>query len=475
MDRRRVLAGGLGALAAGMAAPAFGQSVEQIYAAEALRDRALSDPTAFNLLESLTTEIGARQAGTPAGARAKDWGLAKLKAMGFSNVRAEPFPVTAWVRGAERCEVISPFPQVLHILGLGNSAPTPPAGIEAETAVFKTYDALLAAPVGSLAGKIAVCTQPMMRAQDGSGYGAMNPARRQGPSEAARRGAVAYLVRSLSTGSGPLPHTGAMAYVEGVPKIPCAALGVSDAELLDRMVRFAGDRPIRIRLYMESTSTPNAPAWNVSGEIEGSEKPDELVVIGGHLDSWDPGTGAIDDGAGVVITTAAAKLIGDLARHPKRTIRVVMFGAEETDFSGRAYAAAHRDEISKMVLAAESDSGSDRVWSLRLPVGAAQLPGLKALPGILAPLKIALGEPGRAGGSDVGPLIAQGVPSIGLRPDASRHFDWHHPAADTSDKVDPAQLNQNVAAWAACIYLIADGDFDLRTLAPPPPAAGPAR
>lgn len=466
MDRRQVLAGALSALAAG-AGPAFGQSADQVATAIALRDKALSDPTAFNLLESLTTEIGARQSGTPAAARAKDWGMAKLKAMGFSNVRAEPFPVTSWVRGVERCEVTAPFPQALHILGLGNSVPTPAAGIEAEIAVFTTYQALLDAPVGSLTGKIAVCTQPMMRAQDGSGYGAMNPARRQGPSEAARRGAVAYLVRSLSTGSGPLPHTGAMAYLDGAPKIPCAALGVSDAELIDRMVRYAAGKPIRIRLYMESTSTPNAPAWNVSGEITGSEKPEELVIIGGHLDSWDPGTGAIDDGAGVVITTAAAKLIGDLPRHPKRTVRVVMFGAEEMDFSGRAYAAAHQDEIKNMVLAAESDSGSDRVWSLRLPVGAAQLPGLKALPAILAPLKIALGEPGRAGGSDVAGLIAQGVPSIGLRPDASRYFDWHHSADDTLDKVDPAQLNQNVAAWAACIYLIADGDFDLRTLAPP--------
>jgi Zn-dependent M28 family amino/carboxypeptidase len=422
----------------------------------ALRDKALTDPVSWDLLESLTTEIGPRPAGSPAQMRARDWGLAKLRALGFQNVHAEEFPVTSWERGVEFAEVTTPFPQKLALLGLGGSISTPPGGIEAEIVVFKAYADLLAAPAGSLTGKIAVVTQKMVRAQDGSGYGAINAARRAGASEAARRGAVAYLVRSLSTDDTRLPHAGAMNYTAGVAKIPAAAISTPDADLLDNMVRRG--KPVKVKLVLNSISRDNAPAWNVVGEIPGT-KPDEIILVGGHLDSWDAGTGAIDDGAGIAITTAAAHLAGQ-PNKPRRTIRVVMFGAEEMDYSGAAYSAAHKAE--NIVLISESDNGGDNIWSVRLPPGGREV--FAPLASVFAPLKINIAaDVAVGGGDDIRPLItATGAPSFNFRQDASRYFDLHHSADDTLDKVDPKQLNQNVAAWAALLYLAANSDQSFR-------------
>ena len=288
--------------------PAPPPPADPVAVATALRDKALTDPTAYDFVESLTTEVGPRLAGTAAAARGKDWGLARLTALGFQNVHAEPFPIDAWVRGPEAAEVTAPFPQRLMILGLGGSVPTPAGGIEAEIALFHSYAELLAAPAGSLAGKIAVVTQPMVRTQDGAGYGFGNRARTHGPYEAAKRGAVAYLVRSISTSDSRLPHTGATNYGADAPKIPAAALGVPDAELLDHMV--LRGKPVRVRLSLESTVVAGAPAWNVVGDITGSEAPGEIIAIGGHMDSWDAGQGAIDDGAssaGMAFSAGAAR------------------------------------------------------------------------------------------------------------------------------------------------------------------------
>ena len=465
------IAGGAAARPHRTAAPAPPPPPEPAVVAAALRDKALQDPTAYGVVESLTTEVGPRLAGTPAAARAKDWALAKLTALGFSNVHAEPYAITAWTRGAESAEVTAPYPQTLMIMGLGASPPTPRGGIEAEITLFHSYADLLAAPPGSLTGKIAVLTQAMTRTQDGAGYGAATRFRRRGPVEAARRGAVAYLVRSISTSTSRSPHTGKTDYAADVPKIPAAALGVADAELLDRMV--ARGRPVRVRLALASTEIPGAPAWNVSGDIVGSEKPDEAIVIGGHLDSWDPGQGAIDDGAGVAITTAAARLIGDLPRHPRRTIRVVMFGSEEMDYSGRAYADAHKAEADKLVALSESDAGPGPIWNLQLPKGAAAAPALKPLASLIAPLKVIVSDqPAQFAGADFGELqVEGGVPVFSYTPDTSLYFDVHHSADDTLDKISRSDLNQSVAAWAALVYLLADSDIDLRALAK---AANPA-
>jgi Zn-dependent M28 family amino/carboxypeptidase len=444
------------------AAPDGPPTVEQIAAtAASLRDRALADDTAWKVVESLTTEIGPRPAGSPAAERAKDWGVAKLKALGFANVHAEPFTVTGWVRGPESAEVVAPYPQKLVILGLGKTVATPPEGIEAEIALFHSFDELLAQPAGALAGKIAVVTQPMALTMDGSGYGAAVRARAAGPSEAAKRGAVAFLMRSVSTANDRAPHTGMTVYADGGGKIPAAALSPSDAELLDRMAERG--QPIRIRLKLDNRFVDNARAWNVSGEIVGSSRPDEVIVIGGHLDSWDPGTGAIDDGAGIAITTAAAKLIGDLKVHPARTVRVVMWGSEETSGSGAAYAEAHKAEAGKIVLAGESDLGSDAIWSLGLPKGSAEHPAMKAMVSVLAPLKIFIQHaPASFGGSDTEEMQGQGVPVIDYNQSALRYFDVHHSANDTLDMVDPVTLKQNVAAWAALIYAAADSGVDFR-------------
>jgi len=429
-----------------------------------LRDRAVAGSVAFPVLESLTTEIGARPAGSAAQKRAMEWGVAKLTALGFQNVHTEPFTVTAWVRGPESAEVIAPYPQHLVILGLGGSVPTPAGGVEAEIALFHSYAELLAAPVGSLTGKIAVVTQPMTRTQDGSGYGAINAVRTRGPSEAARRGAVAYLLRSLATNENRLPHTGALDYADDAPKIPAAALSVTDAELIDHMAERG--KPIRIRLSLDSHTVPNAPAWNVVGEVTGREKPNEVIVIGGHLDSWDPGAGAIDDGAGVAITTGAAKLINDLPRHPRRTVRMVMFGSEEMGGSGAAYAARHKDEVANIVLAGESDEGPGPVWAMQFPKGALTDPAMRAMAGVLAPIKVFVEPtPAAFSGSDVEGLQALGVPVINLHPDATRYFDIHHSADDTLDKADPKALDQSAAAWAALIYAAAESDIDFRAAA----------
>jgi hypothetical protein len=356
------------------------------------------------------------------------------------------------------------MPQHLAVTALGGSVATDANGVEAEISLFRTYDDLLAAAPGSLNGKIAVVTQRMVRAQDGSGYGAANPIRRRGPSEAGKRGAVAYLLRSLGTDNHRLPHTGALNYDDGAPRIPAAALAIPDADQLERL---AAQGPVRIHLLLTSTVRESAPSWNVVGEIKGGERPDEIVLIGGHLDSWDLGTGATDDGAGVAIVFGAARLIAGLPQRPRRTIRVVLFGAEEMNFSGAAYAQAHQGETGKIVVAGEADFGARNVYSVQLPAGAAASDFGQTLDRIIAPLGANLDRrPALGGGDDIRELQKAGVPVVSLRQDGLDYFDTHHTADDTLDKIDPKQLNQAVAVWSAFTYLAAASDVDFRSLAP---------
>jgi Zn-dependent M28 family amino/carboxypeptidase len=454
--RKLILAASAAAL---IAAPA--QAADLAATAAALRDQALTDTTAWDLVESLTTEVGGRPQGSPAMDRARDWGVAKLKALGFENVHVETFETVSWLRGHESAEVTGPYPHKLAILGLGRSTSTPKGGIEAEIALFRSLEELKGQPEGSLTGKIAVVTEKMRRTQDEKGYGAINAARTLGGAEAAKRGAVGYLVRSLSTDDTRLPHTGG-ARPAG---IPMAALSPPDAELLERLV--TRGEPVRVRLDLQSTFREKVPAYNVVGEIRGREAPDEVIVIGGHLDSWDPATGAIDDAAGVGITTAAAKLVAGLPQRPRRTIRVVMWGAEEQGGAGNAYGAAHKGEVPNIVLAGESDLGAGEIWSAALPAGALDHPAMKAFAAAVTPLKvILLQEPPKNGGADISDLMRQGVPFVDLNQDASRYFDLHHSADDTLDKIDPDELAQNVAVWSALIYAVADSDIDFRKLAP---------
>ena len=328
----------------------------------------------------------------------------------------------------------------------------PPGGV-----VLESLAQLKAAPADAFKGKIVLVNQPMIRTQDESGYAA-GVAVRYGVSEAARRGAVAYLVRSIATGTGRSPHTGATIYANDAPKIPAAALGVPDA---DTLAYLAVRGPVRLHLLLQS-HVVQTTAWNISGDIAGRE-PGPAIVIGGHIDSWDPGSGAIDDGAGVAITMAAAYLIGLGPHHPRHTIRVVLWGSEETGGAGAAYLEAHQNELGAIALASESDLGADRVYSLQLPAGAWNAPDIAPLETILAPLKIiAAREPAQEAGSDVGNMHAAGVPVFALHQDASRYFDYHHTSDDTLAIVDPVQLRQNVAAWVATLSILADSTFDFR-------------
>ena len=454
------------ALALALAIPAQAGDAPLRAGAEAVRDRALADPTAYAFVQSLTREVGPRLAGTETSAKARDWAVARLTALGFSNVRAEAFAITSWVRGAERAEVTAPTRRRLSILGLGGSVATPPDGIEAEAVVFPTYADMLAQPPGALAGRIAVVTQPMARTQDGSGYGAVSPMRQYGPREAARRGAVAFLLRSLSTAEDGAPHTGATFYAADVAKIPAAALSPRDAAWLERAA--AAGRPLRLRLSLASISAP-ATAWTVLGDIPGSERAAETIIVGGHLDSWDVATGATDDGAGMAITVAAARLAG--GERPKRTITVVLWGGEESDVSDAAFGAAHRAEAGQVVLIGEADNGADRVWSVRLPPRGAALAPMKTFAAAVAPLRVFVSpDPAPYGGADTFEMMKAGVPVVSVRQDVSRYFDWHHSANDTLDKIDRAQLNQAVAVWAALIYVVANSDVDFRAAAPKPTA-----
>ncbi|MES2897390.1 MAG: M20/M25/M40 family metallo-hydrolase [Pseudomonadota bacterium] len=448
----------LAAAAATLVATLPAQAADLAATAAALREGALSDPTAWKVTESLTTEIGARPQGSPAMDRARDWGVEKLKSLGFSNVHVETFETSSWLRGEESAEIVAPYPQRLQILGLGRSTPTPPGGIEAEVVLFKSLAELMAQPPGSLKGKIAVVTQVMRRTQGIEGYGSGVGPRFIGGVEAAKRGAVAYLVRSVSTDDTRLPRTGGAAH----SGIPMAALSTPDAELLERMA--ARGQPVRIKLSMASTFRAKAPAYNVVGEIKGREAPDEVVIVGGHLDAWDPGTGAVDDAAGIAITTAAARLAG--AERPRRTIRVVMWGAEEQGGSGDAYAAAHKDEAAKIVVVGESDLGAGEIFNAKLPKGSLGHPAMKAFAAAVTPLKaIVSSAPAQEGGSDTDGLRGLGVPVTEFNQDAGRYFDLHHSADDTLDKIDPKELAQNVAVWAAFIYTVADSDIDFRKTA----------
>ncbi len=374
--------------AAVIAAPyltAMAQDLSQ-KTAQALANKALSDDWSYKFLESLTSEIGPRLAGTDAEARAAAWAVTRLKAAGM-EVHTESFPMVAWLRGVETGAIVQPAPQRLVLTALGGSVATPPEGIEAQVVVFRTYAELLAAAPGSLDGKIAAVTEHMVRTMDGMGYGLANPIRRQGASEAARRGAIAYLLRSLGTDNHRLAHAGALNYANGLAKIPAAALANPDADQLERLSALG---PVTVHITLTPTENKDAQSITVVGEIKGRETPDEVVLIGAHLDSWDLGTGAIDDGAGDAIVSGVGRLIAALPQHPKRTVRVVLFGAEEMGYSGKAYEKAHAREAAKIVMAGETDFGARRVYEMRLPAGATDSAFARTIAGLLPPLGVLL-------------------------------------------------------------------------------------
>jgi carboxypeptidase Q len=410
---------------------------------------ALTSDKAYQRLGYLTDRIGHRLSGSKGLERAIVWAIAEMKRDRLDNVRAEKVMVPHWVRGEESLEITSPISQKLSLLGLGNSVGTPPAGINADAVVVRSFDQLDA--LGEkVRGKIVVYNVPFTT------YGETVRYRLSGASRAARHGAVAALVRSVTPVSLQTPHTGGMSYDEKQPKIPVAAITIEGAELLQRMYD-RGDRPF-VRLKMEAKFLPDAESANVIAEIKGSEKPDEVILVSGHFDSWDVGQGAHDDAGGCLIAWEAVRLLKELGLRPRRTIRVVLFTNEENGLrGGNAYRDAHRAELSKHILAIEADSGVYQPEGLGLaatapPQARANLQEIaKLLSGIRAHRIAADG-----GGADIDPIMREGVVGASLDVDGTHYFDIHHTPADTLDKIDPQDLALCIATMAVMAYTVAD-------------------
>ncbi|NQX88004.1 MAG: M20/M25/M40 family metallo-hydrolase [Halioglobus sp.] len=432
--------------------------------AQRLMGLAQRENRAYALVKSLTTEVGPRLAGTEAEDRARQWAVGRLEELGFDNIRVEPFAVPLWLRGEERAEIVAPFPQPLEITALGGSTSTGPQGIQGEVAAFESLAALRQATRESLRGKIVFVNESMARSQDGSGYGRAVLKRLVTASLAEERGAVAALIRSVGTSSHRFAHTGNMSLGARAvgSKVPAAALSAPDADQLQRALDYG--EPVVVKIVMTPRSRPLVTSGNVIGEIIGREAPQEIVLVGAHLDSWDLGTGAVDDGAGVGIVIAAAKVLMDhMPEMPRRTIRVVLFGSEEVGVVGaRAYAERHAAQLGNHIIAAESDFGSGDIWRFDTRVAPASLGYVTAITEVLAPLGIAPGNNETRGGPDLRFLREAGVPIAGLLQDGHDYFDLHHTPDDTLDKIAPDALDQNVAAYAALLYLVADSDMVFR-------------
>ncbi len=426
---------------------------------------ALTDEAGWAKLEHLTTVIGHRLSGSPQLEEAVEWVYGQMLAEGLENVRLQPVAVPHWVRGAESAEVLAPAFRRLSILGLGGSVGTPPAGIEAPAVVVDGFDALERLGRAGVEGKIVVYATRWQGTTPFEGYLSTVQYRSRGASRAAALGAVAALVRSATERSLATPHTGALRYDEGAPKIPAAAITVEDAEWLSR--RAARGDELRIRLTMGARLLGAADSANVIAEIAGRERPGEVVVMGGHLDSWDVGEGAHDDGAGCVAAWQALHLLHELGLRPRRTLRVVLWTNEENGLAGaEAYAAGLGAAVGDHVAAIEMDGGVERPVGLGLglagvepdsgdPVYEAAFTALADAASLLAPIEAgAIGRGG--GGADIGPLMRAGVPGLALQTTGEHYFDWHHTAADTLDKVEPLNLRRATAALALMGYVLAD-------------------
>ena len=436
-------------IAVGLTTPLGAQSITDRYRADADRiiDAALKDSTAWNRLAEMTERFGNRLSGTAALEQTIDWVIARMKEDGLQNVRGEPAMVPVWVRGEESAQMVRPRVQNLPMLGLGGSIATPPGGITADVLVVGSFSDLTA-KAAQASGKIVLYDVPF------TNYGETVQYRARGAVAAAKVGAVGALVRSVTPYSQRTPHTGGMSYDSTVRRIPAAAITVEDAEMIHRLVD-RGER-VRVTLEMSAKTLPDAPSRNVMGELVGSEKPDEIVVFGGHIDSWDVGRGAMDDGGGVVVAWEAVRLLKRLGLKPKRTIRVVGWTNEENGGrGGQAYRDAHRAEVDKHVLAIESDGGVFKPQGFSFTGSDAAVDMLKQIALLLDRIDAGAMVKG-GGGADIGPIMALGVPGLGLNVDGTKYFWYHHTDADTIDKLDPNDMARCVAAMAVMAYVAAD-------------------
>lgn len=463
-------------LSAGCVPPAKSRPPKAEGPTASLRDRVRAESRAHLIACELADRVGPRLAGSEGDRKAVEWALAKMKEIGLANVRAEPVTVPYWERIREEAAVVSPVAQPLSLAALGASVSTPAGGLEAEVVRVDSLEALAALEDAQVKGKIVFFDKPMARrAPDGwSAYGDAVDVRSRGAHAAAGKGAVASLIRSIGTGNARFPHTGAQRThgPEGAPKIPAAALAIPDAEMLSRLL---ADGPVRLRLVIETKDHGETQSANVVGEVVGREKPDEIVLIGAHLDSWDLGTGAVDDAAGVGAALEIARFLR--ANPPRRTVRVVLFANEENGLKGAfAYAAAHAAALPKHQGAIEMDAGDGKAlrfaWNGAPSIG----PAVASIGPLLAPLGIEGPEHSEhAGGADLIPLGPAGVPRFGLMQDATRYFDVHHTANDTCDKIVPHDLSQATAAAAVVVRELAEMPAFLERTPPPPddPATKP--
>jgi carboxypeptidase Q len=447
---------------AALATPALAQVPLLSPAERDVRDRiiaaAQADARGYRIIEDLTTEIGPRLAGSPAEARARDWAVARLRAEGFGEVRVEPFSIIYWGRLKERASVQGRFTQPLMVAAIGGSPSTPAGGLTAEVVRFTHMDELRAADPATVRGKIVFIDEVMVPSGNGVTYGATVAKRRACAPVAAEKGAAACLVRSAGT-SNRWPHVGQGAR-GAAAAIPKAVIANADAAQLTRLMARG---PVTLNLDLQTESTPNAPSGNVIAEIRGTEKPDEIVLVACHLDSWDNSVGALDDAFGCGVTTAAARIATEVAGPPKRTIRVVWFGAEEVGIlGGIAYAERHKADLPKHIIASQSDSGGAPAFALETGVGDPASPAVQAMVEALRPLSIVRAGNAGTGGPDIGPMRAQGVPVFDLEQDVSAYFSIHHTGDDTLEQVDPASVRCNSAAYALMIWRAAWTDADFR-------------
>lgn len=423
-----------------------------------LIDTALADKGGMEKLSYLCDRIGHRLSGSPALDRAIAWAAAQMKADGLTNVSTPRVKVPHWVRGNEDAALVEPVARPLHILGLGGSIATPKKGITAEVVPVASFEDLDKRGRAAIEGKIVLFNVPF------ESYSRTVIYRTAGPSRAARLGAVAALVRSITPVSIQSPHTGSLEYADPFPKIPAAAVTIEDALLIQRLVD-AGNR-VTVHLDMEAHMLPDADSANVIGEIRGRERPDEIVVIGGHLDSWDVGSGAQDDGSGCITALEAAHIIHALGLTPRRTLRVVFWTNEENGGAGGdAYRAWAGDTVRNHVAAIEMDGGAEKPVGFGVSASGdleGMLDRLREIGVLLDRIDAGSIQPG-GGGADIAPIMADGVPGLALRTVGTHYFDWHHSRADTTDKVKLEDLRSNIAAMAVMAYVLADMPVPLRS------------
>ncbi len=428
--------------------------------ASGLRDQALESADAYGFVAGLTTEVGPRPAGSANDRKAIEWAASRLAGYGLA-VRTEEVTVPHWIRGEAAGRIVTPFPHRIELVALGGSIGTPEGGVEAEVIEVESIEALEELDPAQVAGKIVFFNRRMVRHPQGAGYRPVVMVRSRGPARAAPMGAVAVIIRSAGTSTNRFAHTGSTRYADGVRRIPAAALSNPDADLLE--TQLATGKPVRFYLELGCRHLPEETSANVIAEIRGREVPEEVVLLAAHLDSWDLGTGAMDDGAGCAIVSETGRLIAALPQAPRRTLRILLAANEEFGLSGaRAYGEQHAEELENHTAALESDFGIGLVSVFRSKIEADRMPLVRDLERLLSPLGIAHHADLPAfGGADLMPLRPARVPFFDLPQDATDYFDYHHTRNDTLDKLSAEDLKQNVAAYVTAAYVLAETTFDL--------------